>query len=193
MEKLLARVKNLILNPKDEWEAIKSDDATIKDIIFNYVAVLAAIPAIASIIGQGIVGFGVMGETMRYPMSYLLFSGILEYVMNIAGILVAGAIINNLAVTFESKKSSVQSLKVAAYAYTPVWLAGALYVMPFLYVPMILISLYGIYLLYLGLSPLMATPDSRSPGYTVLSIIAMIAITVIIQGLAPALTRLFFF
>ena len=61
MEKLLARVKNLILNPKDEWEAIKSDDATIKDIIFNYVAVLAAIPAIASIIGQGIVGFGVMG------------------------------------------------------------------------------------------------------------------------------------
>ena len=193
MEKLLGRVKNILLSPKSEWEVIKSETSSVKDIIFNYVVILAAIPVVASIIGKGIVGFSFMGATMRYPLSYLLLWGLLGYVMSIIGIVVAGAVINTMAPTFESRKDNAQALKVAAYAYTPVWIVGILNIIPMLGLIVLLASLYGIYVLYLGLAPLMETPESKALGYTVVTIIAMIAIAIIINVLVSVIAGIFIF
>lgn len=193
MEKVLSRVKNIIFSPTSEWQVIKSEQTTIKDIIFGYVAILAAIAPVASLIGLGMVGLSLMGTPMRYPFGYLIPWAVISYIMSIIGVLIAGAVINTLAETFESRKDSVQALKVAAYSFTPAWVAGILNVFPALGVIVLLASLYGIYLLYLGLRPLMETPENKALGYTVASIIAIIIIVVIVNFVSSSIVGLFFF
>lgn len=193
MEKILTRVKNIILNPAGEWQAIKSEQTTTKDIILGYVAPLAAITPIAYAIGLGVVGMSFMGQTMRYPFGYLMPWAVVYYIMNIVGVFVGAAAVNTLAGTFESKRDVVQALKVVAYSFTPAWIAGILHVFPHLSVIVILASLYGIYLLYIGLRPLMETPESKALGYTVASIIAMIIIVIIVNFLSSTIVSLLFF
>lgn len=193
MEKVLSRVKNIILNPAAEWQVIKSEQTTTKDIIFGYVAPLAAITPIASAIGLGLMGISFIGKTMRYPLGYLIPWAVVSYIMNIVAVFVAAAVVNTLAETFESKRDMVQALKVVAYSFTPAWIAGILNVFPQLNVIGILASLYGIYLLYIGLRPLMETPESKALGYTVASIIAMIIIVIIVSFLSSMIVSLFFF
>lgn len=192
MENILGRVKNIILSPKNEWQTIKMEQTTVKDIVLGYVAPLAAIPVVASVIGMGLVGLSFMGSTMRYPFSYLIPWAVISYIMSIVGVIVSGAIINTLAETFESKKNGIQALKVAAYSFTPAWVASILDVIPALGVISLLASLYGIYLLYLGLRPLMETPENRQVGYTVASIIAMIVVVIVVNIIASAISGIFF-
>jgi hypothetical protein len=63
-------------------------------------------------------------------------------------------------------------MKIAVYTMTPIWVLSVLRVIPlfgflvnFLLLP--LACLYGIYLLYLGLAPVMKTTVDKAAGYTV--------------------------
>lgn len=58
---IVGRVKAVLLRPKETFQLIKTESATTQDLIFNYVAILAVIPAIASIIGMSLVGVSVAG------------------------------------------------------------------------------------------------------------------------------------
>jgi len=48
-------------------------------------------------------------------------------------------------------------------------------------------SLYGIYVLYLGLPILMGTPDDKRPVYTVAILVVVIIVMVVISAVAGAL------
>lgn len=192
MENLLGRVKNIIMSPKSEWQAVKMEQTTVKDIVLGYIAPLAAIPVVASVIGMGLVGLSFMGSTMRYPLSYLIPWAILSYVQSIVGVIVSGAVINALAETFESRKNNIQALKVAAYSFTPAWVASILNAVPVLGPLALLASLYGIYLLYLGLRPLMETPENKAVGYTVASIITIIVVVIVVNVIASAISGILF-
>ena len=59
--KLIDRIKNMLLNPKTEWEIIESEETDPKTLTLTYLLPLALIPAIASFIGFGLIGQNVMG------------------------------------------------------------------------------------------------------------------------------------
>lgn len=184
MEKLLSRVKNIIFSPKSEWQVINSEQTTVKAVIFNYVAVLAVIPAVAAVVGMAVVGVSFMHTVTRYPVFISLVWGVFSYIFGIAAVMISAAIINALAPTFESAKDYLKALKVVSYAYTPAWIAGALNVIPALSWLMLIMSLYSIYLLYLGLSPIMGTSQNKALGYTVASIIVIIVVEIVTGFLA---------
>ena len=179
MKKLLSRVKNIVFSPKSEWQMINSEQTTVKAIIFNYVAVLAVIPAVATVIGMAFVGVSFMQTVTRYPVFISLLWGVFSYIFSIVAVMVSAAIINALAPAFESAKDYLKALKVVSYAYTPAWIAGALNVIPSLSWLMLIMSLYSIYLIYLGLSPIMGTSQNKALGYTVASIIVIIAVEIV--------------
>ena len=58
---LVGRVKRLLLSPKAEWDAIDEESVEPAGLITSYVAPLAAIPAVASIIGLSIIGTSAFG------------------------------------------------------------------------------------------------------------------------------------
>jgi hypothetical protein len=88
-------------------------------------------------------------------------------------------IIDALALTFSREKKQAQALKVAAYSYTPAWLAGILGLIPMLSLLGALAALYGLYLLYLGLPVLMKAPKEKAIGYTAVVVLCAIVLGVV--------------
>ncbi|HEX6633202.1 MAG TPA: hypothetical protein VF038_04495, partial [Usitatibacter sp.] len=63
---LVQRVKNILLTPKTEWQAVAAETTPDSQVIVGYVLPLAAVAAIAGFIGMSLVGMGMgMFGTVR--------------------------------------------------------------------------------------------------------------------------------
>jgi hypothetical protein len=82
-------------------------------------------------------------------------------------------------------------MKVAAYTYTPFFVAGILYLIPSLTPLVIIAGLYGLYLLYLGLPIVMGTPKEKSLAYTIVIIVTIILIYIIVASISTAILNVF--
>ncbi|KKL74105.1 hypothetical protein LCGC14_2068230 [marine sediment metagenome] len=181
VKEIAQRVKEVLLKPRDTFAVIKAETVTSRDLIFNYLAPLAVIPAVASIIGLSAVGIriSVMG-TFRIPLINSLSSAVLQYILTLIGIYILGIIINALAPSFSGKKNEIQALKVAVYSATPSLVAGILYIFPVLGILVVIAGLYGLYLLYLAIPTMMECPPEKALGYTMVIVIINIVIFLII-------------
>lgn len=179
---LVSRVQNIIVKPKEEWEKIKEEDLSVSQIFTSYAVFLAAIPAIAQFVGLALIGRRVpFIGWYRYGIGKTFLFAILFYVFSLVSIYVFGIIINALAPTFSSKQNPANAMKIAVFSMTPYWVAGALYIIPYLGLLVIIASLYGIYVLYLGFAtPLMETPKDKVMGYLIISVVAAIALLAVV-------------
>ena len=183
---LTERVKNIILQPAQEWRVIEKETTTVAELYTSYIMILAAIGPVASIIGLSI--FGVSAPftgTYRLPFGSVIGHAVVSYALALAGVYVFGLVINALAPTFLGTKDEIQALKVAAYSSTASWLAGIFMLVPALSFLQIL-GLYSLYLLYLGLPLLMKAPAEKALVYTVI----VVVIGVVIMGLIGAISGL---
>src|SRR5262249_17771179 len=60
---LIARVRDLLLRPKEEWEMIAVEPVTVGR---NYVIYLGAVPVLCTLIGSLIFGYSVGGRTYQF-------------------------------------------------------------------------------------------------------------------------------
>jgi hypothetical protein len=180
---IVDRIKNICLTPNTEWPVIAEETTSAGSLLTGYVAPLAAIGAVAGLIGGSVVGTTVpfMG-TYRAPLMTGLVVAIFTFAMAIVGCFIVSFIINALAPNFGGEKNSTQALKVAVYSYTPAWVAGVLHILPVLGVLVILGGLYSLYLLYLGLPRLMKCPPDKAVGYTVVVVVCAIVMTVVLSA-----------
>src|SRR5688572_8444259 len=175
MNKLVARVKAILMTPKTEWPVIASEPATVADLYKNYIVVLAAIPAIAGFIKGSLIGYSGFGVHVRTPFGMGLTTAIVTYLLTLGLAYVLALIVDALAPTFGGQKNPVQALKVVAYSYTASWVASIALVLPVIgWLVAIAGGIYGIYLLYLGLPATMKAPQEKAVGYTVVTIILAI-------------------
>ena len=177
---LITRVKNILMQPKSEWQVIDSEPATVGSIYVGYVLPLAAIPAICMAIGWSLVGVPFIGTS--FGAGWAIRVAVTMYVASLVRVFVFALIIDALAPSFGGQKNQIQALKVSAYASTAAWVVGVFYLMPALSILGIL-GLYSLYLLYLGLPTLMKTPSDRALGYTVVAIIAAIVVSVVFRAI----------
>jgi hypothetical protein len=183
---LTERVKNILVQPVEEWSVIETEQTTVADLYTYYIMPLAAIGPVASIIGLSVIGFHVpMGGTYRVSLMTAIGHAVVTYVMALAGVYVLALVIDVLAPTFNGTKNSSQALKLAAYSSTAGWLVGIFNLIPPLAFLQIL-GLYSLYLLYLGLPVLMKSPQDKTLAYTVVVIIAGLIIFAIIGAVGGA-------
>ena len=177
---IIQRAKNICLSPSTEWPVIAEEQTPAANLVTKYVVPLAAIGAVAGLIGGSIIGRTIpFVGTYRVPILTGLAAAAFTFVMAIIGVVVLAVIINFLAPTFGGTKNSGQALKVAVYSYTPAWIAGALNILPLLGMLALLAALYGLYLLYLGLPRLMKCPQEKAIGYTVVVVICAVVISIV--------------
>ncbi len=167
---LVERVKAILLSPKTEWQVIEGEPGDANYLFTNYVAILAAVPAVAAFLGYSIAGLGI---------GRALFLAIFLYVVYCAAWYVEALVIDGLAPTFGGQRNFPNALKVAAYSSTAGWLAGIFQLLPPISVLSIL-GLYSLYLLWLGLPVLMKSPPDRATGYTAAVVVIMFVIMIII-------------
>jgi Yip1-like protein len=165
---IVERVKRLCLSPDTEWSVIAAEHATLGTLISGYVLPLAALGALASLVGSLFIGLGLV---------VALRVAIVDLVAGLIGVVILSVIIDAVAPTFGAVKSSTNAAKVAAYAPTPAWVGGLFQILPFLGSVIAFVgALYALYLLYLGLMRVMKSPADKAVGYTV--VVVLIAIVV---------------
>lgn len=181
---LVTRVKALLLRPAPTWDEIDAEPATVGGLFKGYVLPLAAIPAVAGAIG--LLVFGVSGGFMGFGFSWrpsplwVVGNAVLQYALSLAMVFVLGVVINGLAKTFGAVQDQAQAMKVAAYAPTASWVAGAVMILPQLGFVAFLGGLYSLYLLYVGLPKLMKAPEERAlPYFGAVLVVAILAALVI--------------
>jgi hypothetical protein len=181
---IVERAKNICLSPVTEWSVIAQEQTPPGTLVTGYVIPLVAIGAVAGFLGGSLIGRTIpFIGTYRVPITAGLGLAIFTFVMAIVSLFILSAIINALAPSFGGQKDSAQAFKVAAYSYTPAWLAGALNILPLLGILALLAAFYGLYLLYLGLPRLMRCPEDKAIGYTVVVVICAIVISVVVTSI----------
>lgn len=179
------RVIKILTTPKTEWPVIEAEPTDVAKLYTGYIAILAAIPAVATFIGQTMIGMPIIG---RYSMSYAFAGMIVGYCVTLLGVYLAAFIIDKLAPSFQSTPNFIQALKLVAYSSTAGWVAGVLYVIPLLGILVLLASLYGIYLFYLGLPVLMKTPQDKVIVYMIVSAVVVIVVSIVLGVIGAAIT-----
>lgn len=186
---LVARVQAIVLKPKEEWAKIKAETTTVQQLFTSCAVILAAIPAVAQFIGYGLIGrrYPFVGM-VRMGLGTSLLRAIFSYVFSLVTVYVFALIINALAPTFSSAPNQLNAMKLAVYSMIPAWVAGVLYIVPFLEWLVILASLYGLYVLYLGFAaPIMDTPKEKVVGYLVVSIVVVIVLSAVVAMILGAI------
>jgi len=179
---LVERAKNIIVTPKTEWDAVAAEEPNIQQILLGYVLPLALIPTIAVIIGWGTIG--IFGFT---SFTYGIAMGLVQLINAFLSVLISGFVIDALAPSFGSTKNMGRAVQLVAYSMTPIWIAGILNIFPSIGWLAGLLGLYGLFLMYLGLAPLMKTPEDKKVGYLVVSIIILIVVYFVIAAILTAI------
>jgi Yip1 domain len=175
---IVTRVKQILTTPKTEWPLIAAEPATVRSLYIDYILWLAAIPAVAGFIRGSLIGYGIAGMTIRTPIITGLIAAIVSYGIQLLVVYLVSLIVNALAPTFEGQQSPVQALKVVGYGWTAAWVAGVFVILPWIgWIVVLAGAVYSIYLLYLGLSPVMKNPEHKSPGYAALAVVIAIVLS----------------
>jgi hypothetical protein len=181
-ESLIARAKNLLLQPVATWTVIDEEPATIEGLYKSWVLPLAAIPAVGRTIGLLAFG-GIQIFGVRYHPSVVAIIGdaMVSYVLMLAAVYVLALVIDQFALQFGGERSRTQAFKLAAYSGTASWLAGAFMILPAIGGLFALLGgLYSLYLLYLGLPKLMRSDPDKTLNYFALALVVALVAAVAI-------------
>jgi hypothetical protein len=187
---MIERARNILLQPNAEWGRIDAEVDTIGNIYRSYVIFLAAIGPVAKLIGSLVFGYRWFGIVYRPNPVAAVVQAVVEYAFALGGVYVMALIIEALAPNFGGIKDRTQAFKVAAYSSTAAWLAGIFYLFP----PLMMLSIVGIYSLYLfwiGLPRLMKVPDDKAVGYTLIVIVAAIVVFIVIGYIGASVSGAF--
>ena len=183
---LVDRAKNILFSPASEWETIKVEPVTINELFTRYAVILAAIPAVAGLIGYTIFGISFGLGRITLGIGTTVTWAILTYILSLVSVYILGWIIDALAPSFGSTKDLVASMKVAVFSYTAAWVGGIFHILPYLSVLAALISIYSLVLLYMGLKRVKSVPDDKMVGYFVVIIVIAIVLYLIIGAIVGA-------
>lgn len=187
--RLIQRVKAILLTPRTEWAVIAGEATTTQDIYLRYVAPLVAIGVVAAFIGHVLIGVPVpLLGTVRLGVGAALTAAIVHFVLTFVAVFVVALIVDALAPTFGGRKDPLAALKVTAYSFTPGWVAAILTILPMLGFLAALLSLYGLYLMYLGLPVLMRAPSDKALGYTVVVVLCAVVLSIIVSVITGLVT-----
>ncbi|HTY57782.1 MAG TPA: Yip1 family protein [Bacteroidota bacterium] len=179
---IVDRAKNIIMTPKTEWPVIAGEEPVAAQIISGYVIPLALIPAVATMLGYGLIGRGVVSS-----FTWGIAMAIISFVVTVGGVYLTAFVVDFLAPNFGSQKNFGRSMQLVAYSYTPAWVAGILHIVPVLGILVFIASLYGFYIMYLGFPHTMKTPEDKVVVYMVVAIIVLIVVYFVLTAILTAI------
>ena len=181
-EFILLRAYGLLREPNKEWEQIRAEETTVPNILLGYVAPLATIIPVCSLIGSYLFEPAFAGD-----FGVALIRAVVTWIISVALVFFLGVLINAVAENFDGDKNDLNAQKIAAYSLTPTFLSGVFGLWP----PLWWLSLFAlaamVFLMYRGLPILMKAPSERALAYagsvTVATAVAYIVLFSIAAGI----------
>lgn len=181
----------LLIAPRIAWQRIACEPQTTRELYARHVLPLAAIGPACSFIGMALIGIDVprLGH-YRVPLPSGLAHALVSYSLTLFAVFVLAKLIDALSAHFSARPDAMQAIKLSAYAATPAWLGGLFHLFPTLSLLAAAAGLYSLYLLYLGLPPLMQAPPAQAGRYAAAVIIAAIVLALVVGAVAGSLLQL---
>jgi hypothetical protein len=180
---IVARAKNILLSPNREWPVIAAEPTTVGALYTGYIMPMSAIPLVCSLIGLslflGAIGFGVG-----------IVAALVSWVLGLVGIYIVALVAGWLGPKFDGSGDFLAALKLIAYSHTATWVGGIFLLIPFLGILSALISLYGLYLLYSGVTPVIGVPKERAVVYTVALVVSVVVVFLLVSFIVRVLLGL---
>jgi hypothetical protein len=182
---LITRALNLLLHPRDTWDVIEAEPATIEGLYKGWVLPLAAIPAVGRMVG--LLSFGgiqIFGVRYQPGFAAIIGDAIASYALTLISVYLLALVIDQFAVQFGGEHSRTQAFKVVAYSGTAFWVSGVFGLLPAVGGLFALLGgLYSLYLLYMGLPKLMRSDPHLTLNYFALTLVAAVIMALIIGSL----------
>ena len=181
LNSVVARAKGILISPKTEWPIIAERPDTVKNLYWNYIFFLAAIPAVFGFLKATVIGVTTSSAgTVRVGLVAGLVGMVARYVLSLGAVYVLALIVDLSAPSFGGKKSLVQAFKTVGYASTAAAIGSAGVIVPRFGLLLVLAGgAYTLYLLYLGLPVMMNAAPAKAIRYT-----AVVFVTSIVLGIA---------
>jgi hypothetical protein len=167
----------LVKDPKGFMTARADGAPPVMETITKYVAILALIPLVFTLIGDAIFYRGI---------GFAVVAAILTYIFAVISVAVVGFIMWKLAPNFSSVADQNKATKLVSYIYTPVFLIAVLDIIPGLGVLSLVGLLYGLYIMYIGLPIVLKTPTDKVIGYVVVTLVVTFIVYFIFSVIAGA-------
>lgn len=169
---VIARTKNLLLQPRAEWRRIDEEPAGIGRTVARTLLPLAAIPAVCSAIGLCLVGIRGGGAAVTLPWSVGALQALALYLLAVAGLAVVAIITTLVAPTFGGRAERTRGFKLAVHGATAALVGGIFLLVPPLAPLALLAALYSAYLVFTGLPVIMRCAPKRCVPYTAVVVLA---------------------
>lgn len=196
---ILNHIFGLYTHPKEEWHTI---DRRHESLLYSlsHIMIIALIPSLTSYYSAVHIGWSIgVGDPILLTERSAMIVSTAMYFGLIGGALALAYLIHWMARTFGSSPTYTQSLELAAYTATPLFMVGFASFYPELWFVMLvgLVGLtYSVYLLYSGVPIMMHIPEERGFIYSssvvtcgLVLLVVMMASSVILwsMGMGPVL------
>ncbi|MDO6569239.1 Yip1 family protein [Alteromonas sp. 1_MG-2023] len=166
---LLNHVIGMYTHPKEECRNVDKRHDTFF-YAFSHIAIIALIPTIVAYYSSAYTGWSMgSGNLIKLSEGTALTMAAAMYFGLVAGVVSLAVVIHKLAHAFESSTSFAQSLELAAYTATPLFMVGfaGLYTELWVVMAALLVGLsYSVYLLFSGVPVLMQLPKEKGFIYS---------------------------
>jgi hypothetical protein len=169
---LIERAKNILMSPRAEWARIATESTGLGALLTGYVLPLAAIGALAGVIGSMLFLGMLFGAAGLIPA---IVGAVISVAITLLSVFLYGLLINALASSFGSQPNPTRANQLAAYSFTGALIGSWGAIIPFLgWLFALAGGIYSIVLFYMGLTPMMQTPEDKRVLFTI--VLALIAI-----------------
>jgi len=189
---IVDRAKNILITPKSEWTIIDKESGNSNAILASYILPMLFVGALATFIGQGLIGENIGGFNTASVKAGLI--GALLYVaLSIVTVYIVAVAIDALAPSFESEKNWNKSFQLAAYSLTASYVGAVFLIFPALNIIVILCTIYCIYQLYTGIPIMKKTAADKQVAYLavviLITVVAVILVGIIQTKIIQSLNR----
>lgn len=197
---ILNHLWGLYAHPKEEWQLIdKKHESYFYSL--SHIAIISLIPALTSYYSAAHLGWSIgVGDIIKLTQQSAMLMSIGMYFGLMTGVVALAILIHELAKAFDANPTYTQSLELAAYTATPLFMVGFASFYPVLWFVM-LVGLagltYSIYLLYSGTPILMHIPEEKgfiyassvvTCGLVLLAILMAVSVILWSVGMGPVYT-----
>jgi len=184
---LVARIRDILLDPKSQWPTIATEPASIATIYTGYIIPVAGF-AISCQFIRDVLGYSAFGFNDQPTFGEAAGSALWNYALQLAWVYAASLAMNWLAPRLGGRKEPIGALKLAAYAATAAWVANVFLLIPWLGFLTVLGVLYTLYLIQTGAPVLLGVPQERALQFTASLVgIGILASLIFFALIAPML------
>ena len=197
---ILNHLWGLYAHPKEEWRSI---DQRHESYFYSlsHIAIISLIPALMGYFSAAHLGWSIgVGDLIKLTKQSAMLMSIGMYFGLMFGVVALAILIHELAKAFDATPTYTQSLELAAYTATPIFMVGFAAFYPVLWFVMVvgLVGLsYSVYLLYAGTPILMHIPEEKgfiyassvvTCGLVLLAILMAASVMLWSVGMGPVYT-----